>query len=89
VEGDEAIGDDELEALAMAADPDAALPDDAVAWTAAAPGEASLLPAWYMPAVARSGGRRCRVVVGLLVASFLAVNAAGLCVTYGFPEIAW
>ncbi len=85
---DDLIGDDELAALAMAADPDAVLADDAVAWTGA-PTVDGLLPAWYMPPVAHSGGRRRRVVIGLLVASFVAVNAAGLCVTYGFPEIAW
>jgi len=85
---DEVISDDELAALAMAADPDAALADDAVAWSGAAPVH-ELLPAWYMPPAARVGGRRRRIMVGLLVASFVAVNAAGLCVTYGFPEIAW
>ncbi len=82
------IDDDELVELALAADLDAPVPDDAVPWTGADPA-AGLLPSWYMPPTVTVRGRRRRVVVGVLVASFLAVNAAGLCVTYGFPEIAW
>jgi hypothetical protein len=33
------------------------------------------------------GVRRC--VFGLVVFALVASNAVGLCVTYGFPEIAW
>jgi hypothetical protein len=33
------------------------------------------------------GARRC--VLGLVVLALVATNAVGLCVTYGFPEIAW
>lgn len=84
-----AIDDDELAELALAAELDAPLPDDAVPWTGGADPDAGLLPSWYMPPTVTVRGRRRRVVVGVLVASFLAVNAAGLCVTYGFPEIAW
>jgi hypothetical protein len=29
------------------------------------------------------------VMLGALVLILVAINAAGLCVTYGFPEIAW
>ncbi len=83
-----AIDDDELVELALAADLDAPLPDDAVPWTGADPAE-GLLPSWYMPPSVSVRGRRRRIVVGVLVASFVAVNAAGLCVTYGFAEIAW
>ena len=83
--------DDELEALALAADPDAPLdPDAAPLRLDASEGP---LPDWYMPALpaatARVGGRGRRWVIGTLVVSFLVVNGAGLCVTYGFPEIAW
>ncbi|MGH9271979.1 MAG: hypothetical protein ACRDZ2_11970 [Ilumatobacteraceae bacterium] len=82
------IDDDELTRLALAADLDDPLPDDAVPWSGAdAPVE--LLPSWYMPPTAAVRGRRRRVVVGVLIASFLLINAAGLCVTYGFAEIAW
>jgi hypothetical protein len=82
------IDDDELVELALAADLDTPVSDDAVPWSGAGAG-AGLLPSWYMPPSVTVRGRRRRVVVGVLVASFLAVNAAGLCVTYGFPEVAW
>ncbi|MGA2519361.1 MAG: hypothetical protein ABSG81_00900 [Acidimicrobiales bacterium] len=78
------LSDDELTALALAADPDAPLDADAVPFdlylaTAAAP-----LPAWYMaPARARHLGRVSRMVVLGLVASFLIIEAFGLCSTYG------
>lgn len=80
--------DDELAALALAADPDAPFDPDAVPLRLEAID--GPLPEWYMPAArATTGGRTRRWVIGVLVASFLAVNGAGLCVTYGFPEIAW
>jgi hypothetical protein len=82
------ISDEELTALALGADPDAPIPDDSEPWLVGAPGP-GLLPAWYMPAPATSGRRRHRVVVGLVIGALLVVNGAGLCVTYGFPEIAW
>ena len=81
------ISDEELTALALAADPDQVVPDDAVPFGVALDGgDASLLPQWYMPApdagaIARPGWRR-RVGVGLVV-TFVLINAAGLCSTYG------
>ena len=81
------ITDEELEAEALAADPDAPIDVDAEPFGAPADG---LLPAWYMPIngpVRRSPGRRFAVVG--IIAALLVVNAAGLCVTYGLPEIAW
>ena len=80
--------DDELTALALAADPDAHLDDDALSFWDLAPEESEeLLPAWYMPPpMARSrllhGWRR--TVVFLVIASFLLINAYGLCSTYGW-----
>lgn len=83
--------DEELAELAMAADPDAGVAADAVPL-----GEylghqtdngGALLPDWYMPAPAGSArllqGWRRRVVL-LIVASFVLLNAYGLCSTYGF-----
>ena len=82
------ISDHELAQQALAADPDAVVPTDAVSlWTLAPasplPGP---LPDWYMPPSA--GGRRHhspgqRRVVYLLVVAFALINAAGLCSTYG------
>ena len=79
--------DDELTALALAADPDTEVEDDAVSlWAATEMGPDDLLPAWYMPAPAGSrllhGWRRSVVLV--VIASFLLINAYGLCSTYGW-----
>jgi len=85
------ITDDELTALALAADPDCEVDDEAVslwALTSEQPDD-ELLPAWYMPSPMRRtrllhGWRRN--VVLLLIASFILINAAGLCVTYGWVQ---
>ncbi len=82
------ITDEELEAEALAADPDAPVEHDAEPFGVTP--EPGLLPAWYMPVngpVRRTRSRRI-AVVGIIV-SLLVVNGAGLCVTYGLPEIAW
>jgi hypothetical protein len=86
-----AISDDELAEEALAAHPDD-LPDDAVPWTDVVdPGSAALLPSWYMPAPMQ-GARRLvgwrRALVFAVIVAFLAINAAGLCVTYGRIVIA-
>lgn len=84
------VDDAELNAEALAADPEVAVGADAVSFwelTGAAPTD--VLPAWYMPTPmatrAFTGWRRhlVRWNVGLIVASFVAINAAGLCNTYG------
>jgi len=82
------ISDEELTALALAADPDAPLGADAAPLLL---GEerTGLLPAWYMPPAVTPGVPRHRAVVALLIGALLVVNGAGLCVTYGFAEIAW
>jgi hypothetical protein len=78
--------DDELAALALAADPDAPLDADSVDLNLLLAADGlDLLPTWYMPAP--SGGRRLRgwrLWIGLLiVASFILIDAYGLCSTYG------
>jgi hypothetical protein len=84
------ITDDELAEMALAADPDCELGDDAISLWELAPQESDeLLPAWYMPSpMAHTrllhGWRRSLVL--LLVASFILINAAGLCVTYGWVQ---
>ncbi|MFZ4719399.1 MAG: hypothetical protein ACOYMR_08225 [Ilumatobacteraceae bacterium] len=86
--GDVEISDDELTALALAADPDAPLDDDAVPLSSVLMEFPELLPSWYMPA---PGGftrsRRRAAVVVLIIIALLAVNAVGLCVTSGRLEI--
>jgi hypothetical protein len=82
------ISDDELAALAMAADPDQPIDDDAMPLDLNKP--RGLLPEWYMPApMSTRRGTACRWVFGWLVLSLVAISSTGLCVTYGFPEIAW
>lgn len=82
------VTDDELAAEAMGADPDPVVPDDAVPFTVARLD--GLLPGWYMPAPGPIRRTRTRaVVVATLVLALLVVNGVGLCVTSGWPEIAW
>lgn len=80
---DTLVDDEELARLAMAGDPEAPLPPDAVPWSPDRDG-ADLLPDWYMPAPAGTplqGWRRA--VAWLIVGAALAVVASGLCNTYG------
>ena len=85
------LTDDELAALALAADPDTDVHDDAICfWDLAGVAANQVLPEWYMPspvggATLLSGWRRqfVRFNLALIVISFLAINAYGLCNTYG------
>ncbi len=86
------VDDDELGALAMAADPDTVVSDDAVSiWDLADLRSPSPLPAWYMPTPATGGrllqGWRRRLVF-LIIAAFILINMSGLCSTYGWVELA-
>jgi hypothetical protein len=86
------VTDEELTRMALAADPDMAVPDDAVPLAQLLGNDnCSLLPSWYMPVVARhavSGRRWKRVVVIVVILIFLAIDAYGLCNTYGAITIA-
>jgi hypothetical protein len=82
----DAITDEELAELALAADPDAPIADDAVSlWELTGARADGALPEWYMPA--GPGGRLLtgwrRLPPVLVVGSLLAINACGLCITYG------
>jgi hypothetical protein len=88
------ITDDELAALALAADPDQVLSADAISiWdlglddTTVGAGGGSVLPAWYMPAPMGAGpsGRRWlrRAIAITVIVAFLVIDAYGLCSTYG------
>jgi len=84
---DEQLTDDELTELAMAADPDPPVPKEAVSMWDRAPGDGTdLLPEWYMPAPSMGtrsfrGWRRWLIL--LIVVVFVALEAFGLCSTYG------
>jgi hypothetical protein len=76
--------DEELAAMALAADPDQPVPADAVPLTLDAGCPGPYLPAWYMPpAMARVSSRwRSALVIGIVLALVL-IDAFGLCSTYG------
>lgn len=81
------LTDDELAALALGADPDTPVDDDAVSLDELLGTErSSLLPDWYMPApmgpTAPLRGWRRRVV-WLVITAFLVITGFGLCNTYG------
>ncbi len=76
--------DEELTALALAGDPDAPIDARAVPLPVPSSRTLGLLPSWYMPAVALGRTHRYwKVVVVVLVATLFAIEAAGLCSTYG------
>jgi len=78
------IGEDELTALALAAEPLLIPADDAVPLSAYLDQDPCLLPAWYMPTpMARVSSRWRLPVVLALVAAFLIIEAFGLCSTFG------
>ncbi len=84
--GPREFGDEELSALALAADPDAPLDPDAVPWLGAPLG---LLPEWYMgPTSGRSSSRARRLLALALAAGLVGGCALGLCVTSGWVQIA-
>jgi len=87
-----AITEAELTEQALAADPAAgiapgAVPLDEFLGDVGRNDAGNILPAWYMPAPMASArllrGWRRRVVL-VIVASFLLINAYGLCSTYGW-----
>ena len=79
--------DEELSALALAADPDPSLDGAVSFWELTGAGPDQRLPEWYMPAPI-GGGRLLRGwprrLVILLIASFLLIDAYGLCNIYGW-----
>jgi hypothetical protein len=82
-DGSIAISDEELTALALSADPNAPLDEDAIpmaVYLAARPGP---LPNWYMPEATARARRWRWPVVGVLMFAFLLTAGLGLCATYG------
>jgi hypothetical protein len=81
------VDDDELTRQALAADPDAPIPADAVAWSARPEAAgATGMSDWYMAPLGQgrsaSPGWHRRVAIAVIAAIGL-INAAGLCITYG------
>jgi hypothetical protein len=81
---DPGITEAELTELALAADPDAPMPDDAVPMAVYLHEAPGLLPSWYMPSPMIRRGKGWRVpVVLVIVAAFVIIEAFGLCSTFG------
>ncbi len=85
---DMGITEDELTALALAADPDQPIPTDAVPIGVHLAQLGAPLPLWYMPPVVRSGRRWKAPVVLAVVLAFVLIDAMGLCNTYGILSLA-
>jgi hypothetical protein len=84
VEDDCHFTEAELTALALAADPDGPIDDNAVPVSVFLGQSAGLLPAWYMPSPMVRGGKPWRIpVVVAIVAAFVIIEAFGLCSTFG------
>ncbi|MFL5882089.1 MAG: hypothetical protein ACJ782_18850 [Actinomycetota bacterium] len=80
--------DEELTALALAADPVEPLAEDAVPRQSYLGTFPELLPSWYMPAPGSYRRTRTRAaVVTVIIVSLLVINALGLCITSGHLEI--
>jgi hypothetical protein len=78
------ISDEELTALALAADPAAPLPADAVPFVPCSAAMPASLPVWYMPPVMRRGPKRWhRWAIAAVIVAFLTIDLFGLCSTYG------
>jgi hypothetical protein len=84
------LTDEELTWLAMEADPDAPLSDDAIPLSLhLAQFAGAALPDWYMAPVSSASGRRWRApVVVALIFAFVLIEALGLCNTFGQLTIA-
>jgi hypothetical protein len=83
------FSDEELTALALAADPDAPIDPDAKPWYLSTNLGSQLLPEWYMPIpMSRGRGRVSKAAAVSVVVGLVVVCAFGLCVTSGFLQLA-
>jgi hypothetical protein len=86
---EEHLSEAELTSLALAADPDAPMSDDAVPLSMHLAQFAGALPQWYMPPAMADHGSKWRVpVVGTIIAAFMLIEGLGLCNTYGILNFA-
>lgn len=83
------ISDEELTSLALAADPHPVIDPHVAPWRPMADAVTGLLPDWYMPIPSGSHrGTPSKVAIGIVIVSFVVINALGLCITNGFLTIA-
>jgi hypothetical protein len=83
------ISDEELTSLALAADPHPVIDPRVAPWRPMADAVTGLLPDWYMPTPSGTQrGTASKVAIGIVIVSFVVINALGLCITNGFLTIA-
>ena len=81
--------EEELIALALAADPAAPVDLDAEPYHFGFGFNRFALPQWYMPSPMASGrGRGTKVVIVSIATGMLVIAAFGLCITSGFLQFA-
>ena len=84
-----AFSDEELTSLALNADPHPVIDASVAPWRPGSDAATGLLPDWYMPTPAgHHRGTGPKVAIGVIIASFVLINALGLCITYGFVTLA-
>jgi hypothetical protein len=77
------VDDEELTALALAADPDQAIDPNARPFVVG--DDSGPLPSWYMPAPTMRAQEPWQVAVVLVVVgTLLLISGLGLCITYGY-----
>jgi hypothetical protein len=85
----EFVSDDELTAMALAADPDAPIDLNVQPWYFSHGFSRNLLPEWYMPVpMTRGRGRTAQIAAVSVVVGMIVVCAFGLCITSGFLQLA-
>lgn len=77
------VDDEELSALALAADPDQPIDPNAPPFVV--DDDSGPLPSWYMPAPTMRAQEPWQVAVVLIViGTLLLISGLGLCITYGY-----
>jgi hypothetical protein len=78
------LSDEELTALALAADPDQPVNADAVPWDLYPQPSVGALPRCYLPLVMAGASKGWRTpVVMAIIAALVVVDLFGLCITFG------
>ena len=85
----EPISDEELASLALSANPHPIIDVMIAPWRGGSDPLTGLLPDWYMPTPSgHNRGTGAKIAIGVIVVSFVLINALGLCITSGFLTVA-
>jgi len=81
--------DEELTAIALAADPASPIDPSVEPYHFGRGFASSALPHWYMPSpIAAGRGRGTKAVIVVVVVGMMIIGAFGLCITSGFLQFA-